>query len=105
MVSIPESFKGLLSNLVVCGGVHEQHAQQHDVASNTACLSVVDLNRCDRSDLCPLNVEEVDIVGKNVDASEDQHCVGTLSVEPDRLIEWKKLELGSNEAHQISAHG
>jgi hypothetical protein len=105
MVSVPESFERLLSNFVVCCCVHEQHAKQHDMPSHTSWLGVVDLNCCNGSNLCSLDVEEVDIMGKNVDHSEDEHCVGTLSVEPHGLIERKKLELGSDEPHQVSAHG
>src|SRR4051812_4551249 len=105
MVSVPESLERLLSDLVVCGCVHEQHAEQHDMTSYASWLGVMDLNCCDGSNLCFLDVEEVDIMSKNVDHGEDEHCVGTLSVEPHGLIEGKKLELGSDEAHQIPAHG
>lgn len=69
------------------------------MARDTTCLSIVNLDCCDRSNLSFFDVEKVDVVSQNVDAGEDQHGVGTLSVEPDGFIEWEKLELGSDEAH------
>ena len=105
VVGVPESLERLLSNLVMSSCVHEQHAQEHDMTGDSSRLSVVNLNGRNRANLGALDVEEVDIVSQNVDASKNQHCVGALAVEPDRLIERQKPELWSNKSHQISAHG
>ena len=43
MMGIPEDFKSLVANLLVGGRVHKNHDKEHEVASNTAGLSVVDL--------------------------------------------------------------
>ncbi len=55
---IPESFEGLLPNTVVSSRVHQQHAEEHDMSGNTTGLSVVDLDRCRRPDLCFFHVVE-----------------------------------------------
>lgn len=105
VVGVPKSLERLLSYLMVCGGVHEQHDQKHDVASNTACLSIMDLDSRDRSDLALLDVEEVDVVSTYVDRGEHQQGVGALPMKPLRLVERKPLELGSQKSHEIPAHG
>jgi len=43
VMSIPKSFKTLAADLVVCGGIHEKHDQEHKVASDTTRLCVMDL--------------------------------------------------------------
>ena len=58
MVGVPEGLERLLANPVVCGRVHEEHAEKHDVASDTARLRVVDLQGENRSDLRDLDVDE-----------------------------------------------
>lgn len=75
------------------------------MTSDTARLSVMNLNGCDGSNLGPFDVEEVDVMSQYVNTGKYQHGVGTLSVEPDGLVEWQELKLGSDEAHQISTHG
>ena len=65
----------------------------------------MDLNGRHRSNLRLLDVEEVDVVSGDVDDCEKQHGVGTLPMEPYRLVQREKLELGSNEAHEVAAHG
>jgi hypothetical protein len=58
MMGVPESLKRLLSNPVVGSRVNQQHAEQHDVSSNTTSFGVMNLE-CDlRSDLNTLDVEE-----------------------------------------------
>lgn len=105
VVSIPKGLERLLPDLVVGGGVHEQHAKKHHMASDASRLCIMDLDRRHRSNLSFLNVEKVDIVSEDVDTREDQHGVGALSVEPNGLIQGEELELWSDEAHQIPAHG
>lgn len=58
MMGIPEGFKGLLTDLGMCGGVHEQHAKKHDVTCDTTSLGVVDLDGSNRTNLTQLNIEE-----------------------------------------------
>lgn len=52
VVGIPESFEALGTNFVVCGGVHQDHDEEHEVASDTARLSVVNFESSLLSDLC-----------------------------------------------------
>lgn len=68
-------------------------------------LGVVDLKRGLRTNLGELDVEEVDIVSKDMDAGEDQHRIGALAMEPLRLIQRKPPELGSKKTHKVPAHG
>lgn len=58
VVGVPESFVGLLLYSGMCGGIHQQHAQQHNMSSNTANLRVVNLYGSLRANLRSLNVEE-----------------------------------------------
>lgn len=58
MMSVPESLERLLTDLGVSRGVHEKHAQEHDVASDASCLSVMNLESRDFADLRYFNVEE-----------------------------------------------
>jgi hypothetical protein len=58
VVGVPKGLEGLLSDPVVCGGVDQQHAEQHDVSCNATSLGVMDL-KCDlRANLGALDVEE-----------------------------------------------
>jgi hypothetical protein len=58
VVSVPESFEGLLANFSVGSCIHQKHAQKHNVSSNSTSLGVMNLNGSDRSNLHSLNVEE-----------------------------------------------
>ena len=58
VVSVPEGFVRLLSDLGVGGGVHQEHAKEHDVTCDAAGLRVVDLDCGQGSYLGPLNVEK-----------------------------------------------
>ena len=82
MMGIPERLKRLLTYAVMGRGVHEQHAQQHNVTRYTARLRVVDLNRRFGSNLTPLNIEEVHIMSRDMDDGEEQQGICALSVEP-----------------------
>ena len=74
------------------------------MARNATRLCIVDLNRGLWSNLTLFDVEEVDIVGGNVNDGESQQGVCNLSMEPLRLVKGKPLELWSKEAHKIPAH-
>ena len=58
MVGVPEGLKRLLPDAVVGGCVHQEHAKQHEMASDTTGLGIVDLHRRHRPDLGFLDVEE-----------------------------------------------
>jgi hypothetical protein len=45
VMGVPECFKALMANLVMRGRVHEQHNQQHEVASDASRLSVMNIQR------------------------------------------------------------
>lgn len=62
VVSVPERLERLLSNPVVGGRVHQQHAKKHHVTRDSTGLGVVNLNRKNGSNLCPLDVEEAAII-------------------------------------------
>ena len=105
MMGVPEGFEGLLPDLVVCRGVHEEHAEEHDVTCDATGLGVVDLYGSFRADLGAFNVEEVDVVRKYVDTGKGEEGVGTLSVEPLGLVQGEEAELWADEAHEVAAHG
>ena len=72
MMGVPEGLKGLLPDPVMCCRVHEEHAQEHDVAGDASGLGVVYLYGCLGPDLRSFDVEKVDVMCAHVDASEDQ---------------------------------
>lgn len=63
MVSVPEGLERLLTDTRVRSCVHEEHAQKHDVSSDTTSLRIVDLKSADRTNLSLLDVVEVDVMG------------------------------------------
>lgn len=44
MVSVPESFERLFSDLCMCSRVHHEHTKEHDMACYSTCLIVMNLN-------------------------------------------------------------
>jgi hypothetical protein len=62
VMRIPKSLVGLLANAMVGGGIHEHHAQKHDMSSDTTCLGKVDLNCSLRADLILFDVVEANRV-------------------------------------------
>lgn len=64
MMSVPEGLKRLLTDLLVCGGVHEKHAKEHDMACDASSLCIVDLESGHLSNLRFLNVEEAVFVSE-----------------------------------------
>lgn len=80
------------------GGIHEEHAKQHDVACNATSLGVVDLNGSLRSNLCFFDIEEaikisqvsiesigqdlLDVMGRYMDDGIDKHRIRHLSMKP-----------------------
>lgn len=43
MVSVPERLKALCADPVVCGGIHNNHDEEHEVAGDAARLCVMDI--------------------------------------------------------------
>jgi hypothetical protein len=105
MVRVPESLVALLPDLGVRGREHEQHAQKHDVAGDTAGLHVVNLHSGFSSNERAFHVEEVDIVRGDVHDGPEKHGVGNLAMEPLALVQRQPSDLGPYISEQISAHG
>lgn len=105
MVRIPKCLKGLLTNLCVCGCVHEKHAEEHDMPCYSSSLSVVDLDCGNGANLRLFDVEEVHVMGGDVDDRVDKHRVCDLAMKPLRLVEGKEPDLWSDPSQQIPAHG
>lgn len=87
------------------GCEHEQHAQQHDMASDTTGLLIMNLKSGNGSNLGEFDVVEVDVVSACVEAGEEKHGVGELTMHPQVLVEWEETNLGSNPTHDSSAYG
>ena len=58
MMRIPESFEGLLSDLVVGRRVHQKHAEKHNMTGNATSLCIVDFNSQFWSHLRLFHIEE-----------------------------------------------
>jgi len=105
VVGIPEGLERLLADLGVGGGIHEEHAQEHDVAGDTAGVHVMDLYSERRAELGPFDIVEVDVVTGGVDDGKEQHGIGDLAMEPDVLVEGQPPDLRSDPSHNRSADG
>lgn len=106
MVSVPKRLETLVADLVVRGGVHQHHDQEHEMTSDAPGLRVVDLQSNLLSDLSAFDVEKVDIVSGSMDHSPESHRVGDLTVEPDVLVGREQpLNLGSDDTNDIPKHG
>jgi hypothetical protein len=58
VVRVPECFVCLLPNTMMSSGIHQHHAQEHDVACDTSGSCEMDLNSQLRTDLIFLDVVE-----------------------------------------------
>jgi hypothetical protein len=105
MVSVPERLERLLTDASVSTRIHQQHAEKHDMTSDSTRLSIMNLKSQDRSDLSQLDVIEVDVVSACVKASEEEDGVGELAMHPEILVEWNESNLGSNPTHDGSTYG
>jgi len=105
VVSVPERLETLLANFCVGSTVHEDHDEQHDMASDAARLAVVDVEGISRTELTPLHIDEVDVVGGSVNHRPKGQRVGDLTVEPYVLIGGKKpREFWSDYTNNVSQH-
>lgn len=62
VMSIPECFIRLLTDLLVRSRIHQEHAEQHDMAGDAACLGIVYLNGGFGSDLVSFDVEKAKLI-------------------------------------------
>jgi hypothetical protein len=120
VMGVPEGLKRLLSNPVVGSRVNQQHAEQHDVSSDTTSFGVMNLEGNLWADLNTLNVEEaaivsttqasstgnnsLDIMSTGVEDGEEEHGIGDLSVEPHGLVKWHPPSFGSKPTKNVPAH-
>jgi len=105
VMGVPEGLEALLPDFVVGSGVHEQKNEEHKVASDAAGLGVMDLEGSLLSHLGAFHIEEVDVVGRGVDNSIEEHLVCDLSVEPDVLIGGEEpSQLWANDTDDIAEH-
>lgn len=58
MMGVPESLERLLADLCVRSRVDQKHAEQHDVASNTTGLGIMDFKGNFGTDLGSLDIVE-----------------------------------------------
>lgn len=58
MMGVPESLEALLTNLLVGGCVHQEHAKKHYMSSNSTGLLVVNIKGVERTNLRFLDVVE-----------------------------------------------
>lgn len=96
MVRIPKGLKRLLANLRMCSCVHKKHAEEHDMSCYTTSLGVVDLDRGNWANLCLFDVEEVHVMGGDVDDRIEEHRVCDLAMKPLRLVERQEPDLWSD---------
>jgi len=73
VMCIPESLEALVANLMVGGGVHEDHDKEHEMTSDTTWLFVVDILCTLLSDLSSLDVNKVDVMSSSVDHGPEGH--------------------------------
>lgn len=85
--------------------IHQKHAQEHDMTSHTPWCHVMDLNRKHRSQLAFFDIEEVDVVGRNMYDGKEEHGIGNLAMKPLRFVQGQESQLWSDVAKQGAAHG
>lgn len=123
VMSVPKSFETLVADLVVCSGIHEDHDEEHEMASYTTSLCIVNLQCILRTNLCKklitsvnpkftaaltsaFDVEKVDIMSCSMYHCPKCHRICDLSMEPDVLVGREEpRELGTNDANDIAQHG
>ena len=104
MMRVPERLKRLLTDTMMGGGVHQKHAEQHDVSGDTANLSVVDLDGSHGTNLSDLHIVKVDVMRSGVDDGKDKHGVGELAMHPDVFVQRDEPDLGADESHDGPAY-
>lgn len=105
VVSVPEYFEALLTDLVVCSCVHQEHNEKHEMACDATRLGIMDLLGGLLANLSALDVDKVDIVGGGMKHCPESHRVSDLTVEPDILICWEEpCQLGPDNSDDISKH-
>lgn len=105
VMCIPESLEALVANLLVGGGVHEDHDKEHEMTSDATWLCVVDILCTLLSNLSSLDVNKVDIMSSSVDHGPEGHGICDLSMEPDVFVGREEpSELGTEDTDDISKH-
>lgn len=122
VVGVPEGLKALVADLVVRSCVHEDHDEQHEMASNAAGLRVMNVKGSLRTNLCrdasdtetseelsrhtgAFHVEEVHVMRSGVNHSPECHRIRDLSVEPDVLVRGEEPgEPGTNDTDNVTQH-
>lgn len=87
VVRVPKRLVALLSYLGVRCGVHQHHAQQHNMSSDPSGLSIVDLYCRLFPNLRALHVEEVHVMCGRVNDCPEEHAISYLSMEPLTFIQ------------------
>ncbi len=142
VVGVPECFEALDTNLLVGSGVpgarlsvyesrcdgrdaHQEHYQEQGVPGDSSWLSVVNLECRLGTDLGPLDIDKVHVVGCGVDHSKNasqyrwavqlstDEClrpesqrVCDLSMEPDVLVGREEPHhLGADNTDDVAQHG
>jgi len=77
-MGVPESFIRLLSNLLMRGGVYHEHAEKHDMTSDTTSLAVMNLYCSLWSDLIPLDVEEAVLLSVSYHSLNSIHILDIM---------------------------
>ena len=105
VVGVVEGFETLLTDLVVRGGEHEEHAQEHDVSGYSSGLRVMYLYRGHGPELCALDVEKIHVMRTHMDNGEDEDRVCDLAVEPLGFVQREPADFGADVAKECTAHG
>ena len=108
MVCIPEQLKLLLSNRHSGRCIHQEHDEQHDVASAAAPDGVMDLPGLQlQLRQLVLDIEEVCVMRIGVDERKQQHGVRQPLVEVDVVIERHDcVEIARPQRRDdVAAHG
>jgi len=113
MMGVPKGLERLVPLGLFSGRVHQDHAQQHDMARHTRGGLVQQLGRrhgkvgiMDNAILI-IHLEKVDIMADGMDRGADQNGVGRNLVEPDSFIHGDQLvqERDAKDAEDVPADG
>lgn len=120
VVGVPESFKALLSDFLLCGGIHQEHNQEHEMTCDASWLCVVNIDSpqladfwdareyFDLDDLMEqltgnFDVDKIDVVSSGMDHRPKCHGICHLTMEPYAFIDRKEpLQRRSNDTENVA---
>lgn len=122
MMRVPECLEALLADLLMCGTVHDDHDEEHEMTSDSSGLLVVNVEGVSGTDLCSrlereyerckealtttFDIDKVDIMSSGMNHSPKRHGISDLTMEPNVLVcREQPSHTWTNDTDDIPEHG